>query len=60
MYKEGKTIIYEQKCEEDRLQLGLQTLAGYCALDEAVGVGLRCKDGCVLAGVLHALVPAQI
>jgi len=42
------------------LQLGLGALADDCALDEAIGVGLRSKNGCVLAQVLDALVPREI
>jgi hypothetical protein len=41
------------------LQTGLLA-TGHGALDEAVGTGLRSVDLGVLAGVLDALVPAEI
>ena len=42
------------------LQLGLAALANDGALDETVGVGLRCVHFGIFASVLEALVPAQV
>ena len=43
-----------------RLQLGLLAGAGHRALDEAVGAGLGGVHLGILAGVLEALVPAEV
>jgi hypothetical protein len=50
----------KRKKNDEHLQFSLCILAGDGTLNEAIGVGLRGVDFGILAGVLQALVPAQV